>query len=169
MKGLLNRNPNHRLGAKDDADELMAHPFFADVDWDALGRKNIKPPFKPKLKGELDTSNFDPEFTNALNSGSASSLNARAAALASGVNPASTPLSPTLQTAFKGFTFVDESTLDKQFGNDVEHLSQSQQEDSDDVRKANGQGDKMSGVISTGDQQNNNEQQGIFNEGLEDI
>lgn len=159
VKGLLNRNPHHRLGAERDADELMAHPFFADVDWEALSRKNIKPPFKPKLKGELDTSNFDPEFTNALNNGTASSLNARAAALASGVNPASTPLSPTLQTAFKGFTFVDESTLDRQFGNDVEHLTQAQQDDSDEIRRTFGK---------TSEQQSN-EQQGIFNEGLEDI
>lgn len=115
VKGLLNRNPAHRLGAKNDAEELMAHPFFADVDWNALSKKLTQPPFKPKLKGELDTSNFDPEFTNALMDGG-SSLNARAAALASGVNNDSTPLSPTMQNQFKGFTFVDESTLEQQFG-----------------------------------------------------
>lgn len=116
VKGLLNRNPSHRLGAKGDAEELMAHPFFADVDWNALSKKLTQPPFKPKLKGELDTSNFDPEFTNALTDGNASSLNARAAALASGINNDSTPLSPTMQNQFKGFTFVDESTLEQQFG-----------------------------------------------------
>ncbi|WPH02142.1 Hypothetical protein R9X50_00499700 [Acrodontium crateriforme] len=115
VKGLLNRNPAHRLGAKGDAEELMAHPFFADVDWNALSKKLTQPPFKPKLKGELDTSNFDPEFTNALNNGDASSLNARAAALASGVCQGSTPLSPTMQNQFKGFTFVDESTLEQQY------------------------------------------------------
>ena len=115
VKGLLNRNPAHRLGAKGDAEELMAHPFFADVDWNALSKKMTQPPFKPKLKGELDTSNFDPEFTNALTDGNASSLNARAAALASGVNADSTPLSPTMQNQFKGFTFVDESTLEQQY------------------------------------------------------
>ncbi|KAL1301691.1 hypothetical protein AAFC00_005905 [Neodothiora populina] len=165
VKGLLNRNPNHRLGAKGDADELMAHPFFDDVDWDALGRKDIKPPFKPKLKGELDTSNFDPEFTNALNNGSASSLNARAAALASGVNPASTPLSPTLQTAFKGFTFVDESTLDRQFGNDMDHLGGGRQDEGGDELKK----ERTNSKASTGESQGQ-EQHGIFNDGmLEDI
>ncbi|KAK5169502.1 Serine/threonine-protein kinase [Saxophila tyrrhenica] len=116
VKGLLNRNPQHRLGAKQDAEELMGHPFFHDVDWNALSKKLTQPPFKPKLKGELDTSNFDPEFTNALTDGGASSLNARAAALASGVHADSTPLSPTMQNQFKGFTFVDESTLEQQFG-----------------------------------------------------
>ena len=28
VKGLLNRNPKHRLGATDDARELKAHPFL---------------------------------------------------------------------------------------------------------------------------------------------
>lgn len=115
VKGLLNRNPAHRLGAKKDAEELMDHPFFNDVDWVALGKKTIAPPFKPKLKGELDTSNFDPEFTNALTSGDQNSLNARAAALASGIHDESTPLSPTMQNQFKGFTFVDESTLEQHY------------------------------------------------------
>jgi serine/threonine protein kinase SCH9 len=114
VKGLLNRNPKHRLGATRDAVELQEHPFFADVDWDALGKKNLIPPFKPKLTSNADTSNFDPEFTNALNT--SSSLNARAAALASGGQNDSTPLSPTMQNAFQGFTFVDESTLESQFG-----------------------------------------------------
>ena len=143
VKGLLNRNPAHRLGAKGDAEELMAHPFFHDVDWNALSKKLAQPPFKPKLKGELDTSNFDPEFTNALNDGNASSLNARAAALASGLNQDSTPLSPTMQNQFKGFTFVDESTLEQQFGGrdvdrDSNELSRSQ------TQRSNG--DRMSGI-----------------------
>ncbi|KFY86782.1 hypothetical protein V500_07395 [Pseudogymnoascus sp. VKM F-4518 (FW-2643)] len=112
VKGLLNRNPKHRLGAIDDAEELKRHPFFADIDWEALTKKLITPPFKPKLKSETDTSNFDPEFTNALNG--ASSLNARAAALAAGI-VTSTPLSPGMQANFKGFTFVDENSIDDHF------------------------------------------------------
>ncbi|RMZ74746.1 hypothetical protein DV737_g5780, partial [Chaetothyriales sp. CBS 132003] len=114
VKGLLNRNPKHRLGASRDAAELMEHPFFADVDWEALAKKNLVPPFKPKLSSQADTSNFDPEFTNALNT--SSSLNARAAALAGNAAPASTPLSPTMQNAFRGFTFVDESTFEHHLG-----------------------------------------------------
>ncbi|KAK2809589.1 hypothetical protein FQN50_003643 [Emmonsiellopsis sp. PD_5] len=111
VKGLLNRNPKHRLGATDDAKELMAHPFFNDVDWVALGRKSVVPPFKPKLKSVMDTSYFDPEFTTALDQ--ATSLNARAAALAAGAMPASTPLSPGMQANFRGFTFVNESSMDQ--------------------------------------------------------
>ncbi|KHJ34867.1 putative camp-dependent protein kinase catalytic subunit [Erysiphe necator] len=110
VKGLLNRNPKHRLGAIDDAEELKRHPFFADIDWDLLAAKKITPLFKPQLDSETDTSNFDPEFTNALNGDGP--LNDRAAALAAGI-ATSTPLSPGMQANFKGFTFVDESSMDE--------------------------------------------------------
>lgn len=160
VKGLLNRNPAHRLGAKGDAEELMAHPFFSDVDWNRLSKKMVSPPFKPKLKGELDTSNFDPEFTNALSDGNASSLNARAAALASGVDTNSTPLSPTMQNQFKGFTFVDESTLEQQFAHRTDLDSPTEEKSGFGGAKS---GDRMSGVEST-------HHDGDFNHGmLEDI
>lgn len=101
VKGLLNRNPNHRLGSKGDAKELKQHPFFADVDWDLLLHKKIPPPFRPHVVGDLDTSNFDPEFTQ--NTGSA---------LGNKLRMASTPLSPRFQANFNGFTYVDPSMLD---------------------------------------------------------
>lgn len=101
VKGLLNRNPKHRLGAQGDARQLKEHPFFQDVDWDLLRQKKIPPPFKPHLSSETDTSNFDPEFTNT----SASVINKQ-------FHIASTPLSPGVQANFKGFTFVDESTME---------------------------------------------------------
>jgi serine/threonine protein kinase SCH9 len=152
VKGLLNRNPKHRLGAQRDAEELKEHPFFSDIDWDALAKKNVAPPFKPILKSEEDVSNFDPEFTNALNNGTGS-LNARAAALASGVNPASTPLSPTLQNQFKGFTFVDDSALEKQFrGRDID--SERMDQDDHDGQYGFTRGDRMSGVLSGNDNDN---------------
>ncbi|KAF2191019.1 Pkinase-domain-containing protein [Zopfia rhizophila CBS 207.26] len=163
VKGLLNRNPKHRLGATRDAEELKAHPFFADIDWDALSKKNVVPPFKPKLKSELDVSNFDPEFTNALNGNG--SLNARAAALASGVNPASTPLSPTMQANFAGFTFVDESTMEHQFknrDNDLERMDEDDKEEDPEWEKPAGRGDRMSGIVPSNDHD-------IFNHGNFDV
>ena len=167
VKGLLNRNPKHRLGAKRDADELKEHAFFADTDWNAMMNKMVVPPFKPKLKNVLDTSNFDPEFTNALQN--SASLNERAAVLAGGVAPASTPLSPGMQANFKGFTFVDESTMDEQFkGQDLETMDedmedQDEDEDEEDDWEHVPEGkrpreDRMSGVVRT---QTNDE--GIFN------
>ncbi|EOA82913.1 uncharacterized protein SETTUDRAFT_95441 [Exserohilum turcica Et28A] len=165
VKGLLNRNPKHRLGATRDAEELKDHPFFADIDWDALSKKNVVPPFKPKLKGELDVSNFDPEFTNALNG--AGSLNARAAALASGVNSASTPLSPTMQANFAGFTFTDQSTMEQQFGHDrhrSDGMERMDEDDTDDVNwdRPAGRGDRMSGIVS-------NNEHDVFNHGQFDV
>ncbi|EPQ59394.1 serine/threonine protein kinase [Gloeophyllum trabeum ATCC 11539] len=65
VKGLLNRNPKHRLGAQRDAAELKEHPFFASIDWDALARKQVTPPFKPVVESDDSTANFDPEFTTA--------------------------------------------------------------------------------------------------------
>lgn len=102
VKGLLNRNPRHRLGANGDTRELKAHPFFKDIDWDALAAKLIPPPFKPVISSETDTSNFDPEFTQASTS-----------VLKKGFLPmGSTPLSPGIQAKFQGFTYVDESSMD---------------------------------------------------------
>ena len=156
VKGLLNRNPKHRLGAKGDAAELMKEPFFDDIDWDAMMKKNVVPPFKPKLKSVLDTSNFDPEFTNALNG--ASSLNARAAALANAI-PDSTPLSPGMQANFRGFTFVDESTMEDQFRGrdreDLERMTEDERENDSEWEQVMGPSrgereDRMSGVQRTG-------------------
>ncbi len=62
---LLNRNPKHRLGAQRDAAELKEHPFFKSIDWEALARKQVTPPFKPVVEPDEPTSNFDPEFTSA--------------------------------------------------------------------------------------------------------
>lgn len=62
---LLNRNPNHRLGAVRDAAELKEHPFFKTIDWKALALKQVTPPFKPVVESDESTNNFDPEFTSA--------------------------------------------------------------------------------------------------------
>jgi serine/threonine protein kinase len=63
VKGLLNRNPKNRLGANRDAAELKEHIFFQNIDWDALARKQVTPPFKPDVESDESVTNFDPEFT----------------------------------------------------------------------------------------------------------
>lgn len=63
VKGLLNRNPKHRLGAARDAQDLMEHPFFKDIDFEALANKQLTPPFKPLVESDESVANFDPEFT----------------------------------------------------------------------------------------------------------
>lgn len=41
----------------------MNHIFFAAIDWDALYKKKIRPPFKPAVSQKDDTFYFDNEFT----------------------------------------------------------------------------------------------------------
>ncbi|ORZ31837.1 kinase-like domain-containing protein [Catenaria anguillulae PL171] len=104
IRGLLDRSANTRLGSSPaDAEELKRHPFFADIDWDKLRKKQVVPPFKPQVESETDTSNFDPAFTEALPEDSLPNN--------------STPLSETLQDHFKGFTYNGETNLP--FGSSV--------------------------------------------------
>ena len=118
IKGLLQRNPRKRLGATHGAEEVKGHAFFSTVDWDTLSKKLTPPPIIPQLGPvpRQDASGFDPEFANAP-SNSSSLLAARAAGLTSGL-PNQTPLSPSMQAAFQGFTFVNETTLGTTFSYD---------------------------------------------------
>jgi len=60
---LLIRDPRRRLGSGPDGPlEVMRHSFFASVDWEALYRREVKPPFVPDVKGPGDVSQFDEEF-----------------------------------------------------------------------------------------------------------
>ena len=64
LEGLFIKDPNQRLGGGPlDAEEIMTHPWFKDVDWNAYLRKEVQPPFIPIIKNELDVSNFDPVMT----------------------------------------------------------------------------------------------------------
>ncbi|KAK9877248.1 hypothetical protein WA026_016990 [Henosepilachna vigintioctopunctata] len=61
---LLVKDPRQRLGGGEgDAEELKRHPFFKNLDWNKLYRKEIPAPFKPRIRNELDVSNFSEEFT----------------------------------------------------------------------------------------------------------
>lgn len=63
LKKLFEKNPRKRLGSgKTDAAEIKSHPFFKNVNWDAVLQKKIKPPFKPPLFDKNDMQNFDKEF-----------------------------------------------------------------------------------------------------------
>lgn len=68
---LLDKDPANRLGTKEGIEEILRHPWLADISVDQLVSKEIEPPFKPKLSADvLDVSNFDQQFTSeeAINS-----------------------------------------------------------------------------------------------------
>ncbi|KAF2279503.1 uncharacterized protein EI97DRAFT_178538 [Westerdykella ornata] len=90
LQKLLTREPERRLGSgPTDAQEIMSHPFFRNINWDDVYHKRIPAPFIPQISNPTDTSNFDTEFTS--------------------VTPVLTPvqsvLSQAMQEEFRGFSY----------------------------------------------------------------
>jgi len=98
IKGLVNRDDKKRLGAN-GCKEIKSHPFFKTINWKKLSNKEIDPPFKPTVvKGSMDISNFDTDFTNQLVTDS----------------PVTGTLTDSHQKLFQGFSYVrsfSEATL----------------------------------------------------------
>ncbi|KUF93265.1 Myotubularin protein [Phytophthora nicotianae] len=62
LRGLICRNPAKRLGSGPcGAQEIMDHPFFAEVDWEKLYKRDVPVPFKPVVKSDGEVNNV-PEF-----------------------------------------------------------------------------------------------------------
>ncbi|CAK9811268.1 Ribosomal protein S6 kinase alpha-5 [Anthophora plagiata] len=100
---LLVKDPRQRLGGGlDDAKELKEHSFFKKAplpfSWESLERREISPPFVPRITHELDTSNFSDEFTKMIAADS----------------PAVVP--PNYDKIFRGYSYVAPSIL---FGDNV--------------------------------------------------
>ncbi|RLN87658.1 hypothetical protein BBJ28_00001136 [Nothophytophthora sp. Chile5] len=65
LSGLLHKDVNQRLGnGPNGMQEIFDHPFFATINWRRLEAKQVTPPLVPRLAGELDTSNFEEQFTS---------------------------------------------------------------------------------------------------------
>ncbi|KAG7349219.1 serine/threonine protein kinase [Nitzschia inconspicua] len=71
LKGLLNRNPDARLGAaRSNMFEvggiagLKQAPFFAKIDWTKLENKEVPPPYALTVDHDLDVRHFHNEFTD---------------------------------------------------------------------------------------------------------
>ncbi|XP_021099637.1 protein kinase C iota type-like [Heterocephalus glaber] len=66
------RHPREGLPGSDHSDlpksrgfaDVQEHPFFQNVDWDMMERKQVIPPFKPNISDGFGLDNFDPQFTN---------------------------------------------------------------------------------------------------------
>ncbi|KAF3914183.1 Phototropin-2 [Orbilia brochopaga] len=91
LQKLLTREPELRLGSgPTDAQEIMSHAFFRNVNWDDIYHKRVPSPFLPQISSPTDTSNFDQEFTS--------------------VTPVLTPvqsvLTQAMQEEFRGFSYT---------------------------------------------------------------
>ncbi|KAG0063330.1 Serine/threonine kinase, partial [Linnemannia elongata] len=65
LQSLLVKVPTNRLGSgPTDAEEIKAHAYFRNVNFDDVYHKRIRPPFLPKVTSKTDVSNFDTEFTS---------------------------------------------------------------------------------------------------------
>ncbi|KAM9182558.1 protein kinase C delta type isoform 1-T2 [Mergus octosetaceus] len=61
LEKLFERDPTRRLGITGN---IRDHPFFKTINWAALEKREVDPPFKPKVKSASDYNNFDREFLN---------------------------------------------------------------------------------------------------------
>ncbi|OLL23182.1 Protein kinase C-like [Neolecta irregularis DAH-3] len=97
LQKLLTREPERRLGSgPNDALDIMAHPFFRNLNFDDIYHRRIAPPFKPLVSSSTDTSNFDTEFTREVPV----------------LTPVRSVLTQAMQEQFRGFSYISE--LDQQ-------------------------------------------------------
>ena len=67
IKKLCAFDVSKRLGK--NVEDIKNHEFFKDIDWVKLEKKEINPPYKPKIRFPGDVGNFDTMFTEmSLNS-----------------------------------------------------------------------------------------------------
>lgn len=90
LQQLLTRDPAKRLGSgTSDAEEIMSHPYFGDVDFEAMLNLRVDAPYKPELDSPTDVKYFEQDFTSEM--------------------PALTPMNSTLtsemQEEFRGFSY----------------------------------------------------------------
>ena len=60
VEKLLDKNQNKRLGSQGGVKEVLAHPWFADIDVKQVEAQKIPPPLKPDIKdGQIDFKYFN--------------------------------------------------------------------------------------------------------------
>ncbi|XP_014876726.1 protein kinase C eta type isoform X1 [Poecilia latipinna] len=100
LKAFLTKNPARRLGcvpSEGGEDAVISHSFFTGIDWEKLNRKEIEPPFKPRIKTPEDVNNFDPDFTQEEPT----------------LTPIDDPVIPSInQDEFRNFSFTSPDLLD---------------------------------------------------------
>ena len=92
LQKLLTREPEKRLGSgPKDAEEIMVHPYFRNINFDDIYHCRVTPPFIPKIDSATDVRNFDSEFTSEVPA----------------LTPVSTTLTPLMQEQFRGFSYLN--------------------------------------------------------------
>ena len=66
IRCLLERDTNKRLGSETSPyGRIRSQPFFlGKIDWPRLEKREVEPPYKPKLKSPMDLSYVDTEYTS---------------------------------------------------------------------------------------------------------
>lgn len=96
LQKLLTRLPAHRLGSgKRDAEEVMMHPYFRNINFDDILHLRVDPPYLPLVSGEHDVSNFDDEFT----------------AETPRLTPINSTLDSSMQEKFRGFSHMSDDYI----------------------------------------------------------
>jgi len=60
----LAKDPKKRLGHVKDLEEIKAHPWFSNINFNDMLAKKIPAPFKPLFQSTNSTEYFDEEFTS---------------------------------------------------------------------------------------------------------
>ncbi|CAI5758641.1 unnamed protein product [Candida verbasci] len=94
LQALLTKDPSQRLGSGPrDAEEIMEHPYFHDVNFDDVLNCRIPAPYIPEIQSEHDYSNFDQEFTSETPR----------------LTPVETVLTSEMQEQFRGFSHISDN------------------------------------------------------------
>lgn len=95
LESLLTKDPNVRLGSGPrDAEEIMEHAYFRNINFDDILNLRVPPPYIPEVKAEEDVSFFDKDFTTEVPR----------------LTPVNSVLNATNQAQFRGFSYVSDSS-----------------------------------------------------------